>query len=240
MKVGQTSPVRGVGPAKPRTGIDSGESAPQPRQVEDVTTIMNIPEPELTPKVRAAIMTLMAEVERLRRELQRTHKRLEHLEQLADQDALAPIANRRAFVREMSRIMAYSQRYGAPSSVLYFDLNGMKTINDTLGHAAGDAALLHVAQSLIENVRESDIVGRLGGDEFGVLLVQADLDSAADKAEALAKAITGRPLVWEGKEIPLEVAYGAYCFKPDEDVSTALANADKAMYEHKQRSKSGG
>lgn len=240
MKVGQTSPVHGVGPVRPRTEVETGGTAAEPRQVEDVTTIMNIPENELTPKVRAAIMTLMAEVERLRRELQRTHKRLEHLEQLADQDSLAPIANRRAFVREMSRVMAYSQRYGAPSSVLYFDLNGMKAINDTFGHAAGDAALLHVAQTLIENVRESDIVGRLGGDEFGVLLVQADLEAAADKAEALAKAITDKPLVWQGREIPIEIAYGAYSFKPDEDVSTALANADKAMYAHKKRSKSAG
>jgi diguanylate cyclase (GGDEF)-like protein len=209
------------------------------RRVEDVATVMEIPEAEFTPKVRAAIMALMEEVARLRQELGRTQRRVEHLEQLADQDALAPIANRRAFVREMSRIMSFSQRYGAPSSVLYFDLNGMKEINDTYGHAAGDAALLRVAHTLLDSVRESDVVGRLGGDEFGVLLAQADQNAASEKAAALATAIAGRPLVWEDDEIGLTVAYGAYCFQPNEDVSTALANADRAMYANKQRIKGG-
>ncbi|MFQ5785717.1 MAG: GGDEF domain-containing protein [Alphaproteobacteria bacterium] len=201
---------------------------------------MDIPEAEFTPKVRAAIMTLMEEVERLREELSLTRRRVEHLEQLADQDALAPIANRRAFVREMSRVMAYSERYGAPSSVLYFDFNGMKEINDTYGHAAGDAALLQVARTLLESVRESDIVGRLGGDEFGVILAQADHAAANEKAAALANEIAAAPLIWEDHEIPLTVACGTYCFKPGEDVSTALANADKAMYANKQRNRQPG
>ena len=197
---------------------------------------MGIPEVELTPSVRGGIMALVEEVEKLRGELELTHSRLEHLEKLADQDTLAPIANRRAFVREMSRIMSFSQRYGSPASVLYFDLNGMKEINDTLGHAAGDAALLTVSNTLLECVRESDIVGRLGGDEFGVIMAQADQATASEKAAYLAQTISATPLVWEDKEIPLTVAYGAYCFKPDEDVTTALANADKAMYVNKQQS----
>lgn len=208
-----------------------------PRQISDVATVMGIPEAELTPKVRAALMSLMEEVDRLRRDLQATHARLEHLEQLADQDTLAPIANRRAFVRETSRIMAYSQRYGAPSSVLYFDFNGLKAINDSYGHAAGDAALMKVAQLLLENVRESDVVGRLGGDEFGVILAQADKATANEKAASLAATIAANPASWKGNEIPLAVAYGAYCFKVGEDVGSALANADKAMYAHKQRNK---
>ncbi len=214
----------------------SEETAPA-QTVSDVTTIMGIPETELTPKVRGGIMALIEEVEHLRRELERTHARLEHLEQLADQDPLAPIANRRAFVREMSRIMSFSERYGSPSSVLYFDLNGMKEINDTFGHGAGDAALVGVAETLMENVRESDLVGRLGGDEFGVLLAQGDLDAANEKATLLARAIAAKPFVWEGNELQLTVAYAAYCFRPGEDVSTALANADKAMYANKQQGK---
>ncbi len=239
MKIGSTPPVRGVSQVrrKPRAGPASSASATTVRQISDVATIMGIPEAELTPKVRAALMSLMEEVERLRRDLQATHARLEHLEQLADQDTLAPIANRRAFVREMSRIMAYSQRYGAPSSVLYFDFNGLKAINDKYGHAAGDAALMKVAQVLLENVRESDVVGRLGGDEFGVILAQADQPTAAEKGASLASAIAANPLSWENNEIPLAVAFGTYCFEAGEDVGSALANADKAMYANKQRTK---
>ena len=91
---------------------------------------MGIPEAEFTPKVRAAIMALMEEVDRLRRELQQTPARIAYLEQLADEDSLPPIANRRAFVRELSRMMSFAERYDTPASVIYFDVNDLKVIND--------------------------------------------------------------------------------------------------------------
>ena len=232
--VGAAGDVKSV-ERKARSGKDVKSSAA--RRINDVTSIMDIPEAELTPKVRAAIMSLMEEVERLREELKRNHSRVERLEQLADQDTLAPIANRRAFVREMSRIMAFSQRYGTASSVLYFDVDGLKIVNDTHGHAAGDAMLLFIATVLVENVRESDIVGRLGGDEFGVLLAQADKQGANEKAASLAAAVADEEFIWQGTRLPISLSYGAYSFKPGEDVSTALANADKAMYDNKRMSK---
>jgi len=82
----------------------------------------------------------------------------------------------------------------------------LKQLNDTRGHAAGDAAILKVAKILASNVRESDIVGRLGGDEFGVMLSHADEDAARSKAEFLAESIAADPLEWEGGTIVLEVA----------------------------------
>jgi len=236
MKVGRTSSATGSRPAAAAPAAAGGGA----RAIADVTTVMGISEAEFTPKVRAAIMALMQEVESLRRELQRSQARIQHLEQLADQDPLAPVANRRAFVREMSRVMSYAQRYGTPSSILYFDLNGMKAINDGYGHAAGDKALLHVVNILIANVRESDIVGRIGGDEFSVLLVNASAEKAQEKARMLAHLIAATPFQWDGREINLSVACGAYCFKPGEDATTALANADKAMYADKQQHRETG
>ena len=171
MKIGST---RSLGVATPvgrkTTRGETDNTVSAERSISDVSTVMGIPEAELTPKVRTAIMTLLEEVKTLRAELEGGKKRIDHLERLTDQDTLVPVANRRAFVREMSRIMAYSQRYDVPSGVLYFDLNGMKQINDTFGHAAGDAALRGLANIFIENVRQSDVVGCLGGDEFGVIL----------------------------------------------------------------------
>ena len=143
------------------------------------------------------------------------------------------MANRRAFVRELSRNLSYSERYGTPSSVIYFDLNGLKQLNDTKGHAAGDAAILKVAKILARNVRESDIVGRLGGDEFGVMLSHADEDAAWSKAGFLAKRIAADPLEWEGGPIVLEVAFGVHTIRGSGDAGAALEAADKAMYAHK-------
>ncbi|MBI3707288.1 MAG: GGDEF domain-containing protein, partial [Proteobacteria bacterium] len=164
MKIGDSKPLKGPTRAQPvaKTAGVSGLAAGAPgaaRQVGDVTSIMDIPEAEFTPKVRAAIMTLMAEVEKLRKELQQSQARIAFLERLADQDTLTPVANRRAFVRELSRMMSFAERYDTVSSVIYFDVNGLKAINDAHGHAAGDAVLAHVARVLTQSVRDSDFVG---------------------------------------------------------------------------------
>ncbi len=240
MAVGPTRPIGGGKPVhgKPATRSGRPQLPQSARSVADVTTVMGIPEAEFTPKVRAAIMGLMEEVDHLRQELQRTQTRLEDIEEFADRDTLVPVANRRAFVREMARIMAFAARYDSPGGILYFDINALKTINDNFGHAAGDAALRNVARILADNVRDSDVVGRLGGDEFGVLLARSDRAAAEEKGKFLATAIASNPVLWEGKVLPLTVAYGAYCFEPGEDIATALANADKAMYENKKRTKS--
>ncbi|MBM3523669.1 MAG: GGDEF domain-containing protein, partial [Alphaproteobacteria bacterium] len=156
------------------------------------------------------------------------------LEQLADQDTLAPIANRRAFVRELSRMMSYAERYGTPSAVIYFDVNGLKQINDTFGHSAGDAALTRIAELLDRNIRESDVVGRLGGDEFGVILSHADTDAAADKAGSLAQVISESPFDWQGKAIALSVSWGVHAFSSGGDPSHALDAADREMYARKR------
>jgi diguanylate cyclase (GGDEF)-like protein len=243
MKVSGTRPQ---GPTKP-VRVESGSassattkaaSAGEAKPVPDVSAVSGIPESEFTPRVRDAIMRLMAEVDRLRGELQGAKKRLEELETMADQDALLPILNRRAFVREMSRIISFAERYQLPASLLYFDLDHFKEINDQHGHAAGDAVLAHVSQLLTENVRESDVIGRLGGDEFGIILAKADEGQAKGKSESLAEIITSRPTIWENKQLSVHCTHGAYTFRPGESANQAIAKADEAMYASKRGKKS--
>jgi diguanylate cyclase (GGDEF)-like protein len=190
-------------------------------------------EEDLSPVLRAGIAELLGEIDRLRVELETAKARAAHLERLADEDALMPVANRRAFMRELSRLVALAQRYDSESSVVYLDLNGMKGINDHYGHNAGDAALQHVARILIDNTRHADVVGRLGGDEFGVLLVKTDQRNADEKAAALAQAIEQQPLIWEGAPIHLSAAFGAHCFTGKESAVEAISVADRAMYRAK-------
>lgn len=203
-------------------------------RLEDSTSVLGIPESEFTPRVRDAIMSLMAEVETLRRDLSRTQSRLNELEKEANEDPLVPVSNRRVFVRELDRAIAHAQRYGAPASLIYLDLNGLKLINDRFGHNAGDAALRQVGDVLIQNIRRSDVVGRLGGDEFGVILVQADQTVAGQKAEQLASAIAQVPLNFQGTVIPLSVSYGCHTFLGGDDPQAALAAADQQMYTRKR------
>ena len=211
-------------------GATGAGPAGAPAPPGDVATIAGLTEADLTPKVRQALDLLMTEVQRMREELSQARHRINYLEKLADEDTLVPVANRRAFVREMSRMVAYAERYGSGSSVLYFDIDGFKEINDQ----HGDAALRQIAELLAENVRESDIVGRLGGDEFGVILAQATAEVAAEKAASLSALIGATPLDWEGTAIKLSVSYGVYSFSGTEDAVEALQRADQAMYAQKQ------
>ena len=199
---------------------------------------VGLDEQALPPQIRDAISGLLGEIHRLQDELDQARARNAHLERLADEDSLMPVANRRAFMRELSRLVALAQRYNSESSIVYADLNDMKAINDRHGHNAGDAALQHVARILIDNTRHADIVARLGGDEFGVLLVKTNQQNAEDKAVALARAIDQHPLIWEGQAIHLSAAIGAYCFNGSESVADAMAAADRAMYLAKHRRKS--
>lgn len=209
---------------------------------DNIGQAIGIPAAEMSTNVRSAMVRLLDELERLRLELGETRSRIEYLERLADQDALAPVANRRAFMRELGRSIAYSARHNVPSAVVYFDLNKMKQINDKYGHARGDAALLHVANTLLKRVRNSDLIGRLGGDEFGLIMPNSDEEGAMAKATRIVEEICttpimaeGRPVVVDGQHIFVSVSYGVHSFVKGDDATSALAKADKAMYVHKRR-----
>lgn len=201
---------------------------------QEAADLLGIPQEEFTPRVRTAIMTLLQEVEQLREDVSNATRRLEELEKVADLDPLTPIANRRAFIRDLSRTISYAQRYNISASLIYFDVNDLKRINDEFGHASGDAVLVHIADILTGNVRESDVVARLGGDEFAVLLVQANEQQALDKGAELARQISQTPIEIDGAQIHTHVAFGAYTFKPGENPDDVLDQADKRMYAHKK------
>jgi diguanylate cyclase (GGDEF)-like protein len=208
--------------------------------VDDPVSLLGLPEKDLTPRARVALHHLIEEVAALRQELRFTQTRLAELERLANEDSLAPIGNRRAFLRDLARTIGYVERYGAACSLLYFDLDGLKAINDTFGHAAGDAALIHVAEVLLAHTRSSDVIGRLGGDEFGVLLARADEAAAHGKALRLSDAVASTQLRWKGEIIPISVAFGAHRLVAGEEPQVALAAADRAMYRHKRDRSRGG
>jgi diguanylate cyclase (GGDEF)-like protein len=176
------------------------------------------------------VQRLMQEVEALRLELQAMGQRLADAERLADRDVLTPLLNRRAFVREVQRAIALTRRHKTPASVIYFDMDGFKQINDRYGHAGGDAALIGVAERLMAEVREADVVGRIGGDEFAVLLQHADAAAAAAKAAALVQAVANPPLVCDGQEMTVQLSWGVRQVGAVDSAEQALAEADAAMY----------
>jgi diguanylate cyclase (GGDEF)-like protein len=233
-RVNTLSRARAVGAAAYARQAEAVATLEGPQPIVATASVLGIPEAEFTPRVRDAIVSLMSEVDSLRRELGQMRARLDEAERAADQDHLLPILNRRAFVRELTRYISFADRYGTSASLIYFDLDGFKLVNDTFGHAAGDAVLEHFSRILIANVRDSDVVGRLGGDEFGILLSHAGRDQAHKKADLLARELHERQTQWQGRSIPASFSYGAFEIKPGEDAATAMARADEAMYAQKR------
>jgi diguanylate cyclase (GGDEF)-like protein len=166
--------------------------------------------------------------------MRRLKAQLAEAEAAADEDTLTSAKNRRAFVRELKRVAAFAQRYGAPASLIYFDLDDLKAVNDRFGHAAGDAALKAVADRLAGHVRETDMVGRMGGDEFAVLLAQADLPTAEAKAEILARLVCAEPVQAGEWLAPIRVSWGVRQIDPSRDPESQIAEADAAMFAMKR------
>lgn len=217
-----------------RALLEAGAQSPAAAPVTDTSAFLGIPEAELTASVRAALAAMVSELDELRSEVARLKARLAEAEEAADRDPLTPVRNRRAFARELHRIATFARRYGSPASLVYFDLDDFKSFNDRFGHAAGDAALQAVAERLNANVRESDVVGRMGGDEFAVVLIQADRETAEAKAAALAALIEADPITFGDWSAPIHVSYGVREIDPAADPEVSIAEADAAMFVSKR------
>ena len=176
---------------------------------------------------------LMAEIARLHSEVQRLESRVEELDRLANMDSLVPIANRRGLVSQLDMLIARHERHGTPAAMLFVDLDGLKDINDAFGHAAGDAALIHLAELMVASVRQNDLVARLGGDEFAILLDHADERSALETAARLAEKVAGCEFCHEGACLPLSVAIGLTPIQAGDTPEVVMARADQAMYREK-------
>jgi diguanylate cyclase (GGDEF)-like protein len=185
------------------------------------------------PPSRAAAMQLAAEVERLAAELQASHTRITELEARIDVDPLTETLNRRGFERELTRSLAYVKRYAVSAALVYLDLDDFKPVNDRHGHAAGDAVLKAIAATLVRHVRASDVVARIGGDEFVVLLWNVTDADAAAKASALEAAVYATPVRWGASTLVVGASAGLSIIGPLDTSAEVLARADAAMYARK-------
>jgi len=125
-------------------------------------------------------------------------------------------------------------RYGDNGAMLFVDIDGLKMINDSYGHAAGDRALIQVAQILSAGVRRSDCVARLGGDEFGILIEHADDASARETAARLVSRVVDSDFCFDGSCLPLSVAIGIAVIETGDTAETVMSRADSAMYAEKE------
>ncbi len=156
-------------------------------------------------------------------------------EQLAIRDPLTGLANRREFERTLSQYRGEGRRPAPPATLIYVDLDHFKQLNDTLGHAAGDSALRHVARILEAAVRDRDLVARIGGEEFAVWLPRTPLDEGLEVAERVRSSVAGTAWHWTGSRYPVTASCGVAAYPlPIGDLTNLDASADAALYRAKQ------
>jgi len=164
-------------------------------------------------------------------QLRHTHTQLE---QMATHDPLTNVLNARAFSHELAQELSRNRRYGRPLALIYLDLDDFKTVNDAHGHATGDAVLRLVADAMRSAVRQADVVGRLGGDEFGVLMPETDGDVAHAAANRL---VSGIRTVFRGTP-SVTASIGVVSVSGTEaGTDELLRKADQAMYAAKRAGK---
>jgi diguanylate cyclase (GGDEF)-like protein len=147
-------------------------------------------------------------------------------------DPLTGLYNRRAFLEELPRRLERLERENATGTLLYLDLDRLKDLNDRWGHESGDAAILLAARRLRDMTRPTDLIARIGGDEFVVWLDGADAFAAAERADVLCRHTGGPDLETPEGSVPLSFSIGLAARPPGtfEDVDDLIHRADQAMY----------
>jgi diguanylate cyclase (GGDEF)-like protein len=181
----------------------------------------------------AALNDAKPAIRRLKIQLAQALKRIDELQASADTDFLLDIPNRRGFERELNRSIAYIKRYQASGALIVLDVDRLKPINDAYGHGAGDQVLKAVVAALLRQVRSSDVIGRLGGDEFGLLLWNLSETDARAKAASLEQAVDRLSFVFRGRAVTAGASAGVAILGPHVDAGKALEEADSAMYVRK-------
>jgi len=180
---------------------------------------------KLSPEDRQVVAGALAQAEKTEAELR----------YLADHDSLTGLLNRRRFRAELDQYVSFAGRYGGQGAVMIIDIDGLKQVNDQLGHQVGDSLIRRVSGALRERVRTTDIVARLSGDEFAVLMPQSDTAGALQLGEDLrAEVAEGSPSASEQGTSTISVGIAMFGGKRDVGSEAVLVAADQAMYRAKE------
>lgn len=160
---------------------------------------------------------------------------LRRQERLAATDPLTGLSNRRAFFDGATAVLSSARRGGVPVALVVLDIDRFKGINDTWGHKAGDLVIRAVAEVLTRATRTGELVGRLGGEEFALLLPGSDADTAADRAESLRRAVGGLAVeACRGRAVTVSIGVAVIDPAEEATIDAALERADHALYESKE------
>ena len=159
---------------------------------------------------------------------------LKKLIQDSETDPLTGLFNRRTFLKRIEEEAMRFRRYQKPFSILFGDIDFFKKINDTYGHAAGDAVLINISNILKTEKREIDQVARWGGEEFLILLPETDVAGAVQHGNKIREMISAKPFIYEGQEINITMSFGVSIYNGDTSIEKTIDLADQRLYRAKE------
>jgi diguanylate cyclase (GGDEF)-like protein len=176
------------------------------------------------------VLLAMAEAEK---RITRQENRIKYLESLSVTDELTQLLNRRGFLMQFRYSLSISRRTKTGGALMILDLDGFKNINDSYGHAAGDNVLEYLGSCLSTNVRDTDFVGRIGGDEFSILMPGATRKTVTSRITRIHNAINKLHFPWNDKNLSIKASIGRYDYGSAEKEQDILDYADANMYKQK-------
>ncbi len=215
--------------------------AQQIRQTEDVSEIIRILDQALLETralhSRDEVRAAREQVERAERKIEALKNELESLRELVHADPLTGAFNRAGLDEAFAREAARADRHESPLCVALFDLDDFKRLNDTRGHQAGDAALAHLVTIARQTLRPNDLIARVGGEEFVILLPDTGMESAMSVILRLQHNLARNSFLHAGQPLPVTFSAGVASRAPYEHQSTVIGRADKALYQAKHAGK---
>lgn len=218
--------------------IDFPQTLVEPnRDIRKITQSLGLEAGKIAQKDWSTIQKMLAYAVEAEQRLSEQQARIHYLETLSVTDELTGLLNRRGFNQAVERTLAAAKRHQEKGLLAYLDLDNFKQINDQLGHDAGDDVLIHVAEILTRNVRRTDYIARIGGDEFAVLFVRAQQLPTRAHAQNVRRALNRATVTYQNQEVPIRASMGIQAYGPDTKAVDLLRRADQAMYLEKQRRK---
>ena len=188
-------------------------------------------------KTASSEKALQGRLEKLERESSELRSRMVEAHHLALLDTVTGLPNRLAYEERMEQEFARWKRFGAPLTLMVWDVDDFKSINDRFGHQAGDRALRVIAQSLKARLRETDFIARFGGEEFVTLLCGTEGEEAIKVAEQMRQSVNENGFHSHGKPVPVTISCGIATFRTSDNFDSVFSRADKALYEAKRAGK---
>ena len=197
------------------------------------TSLRSKSQPSTNPEINTTLQFALLAMEEAEKRIKRQETRIKQLESLSVTDELTQLFNRRGFLQQFQFSLSISRRNKTGGSLMILDLDKFKQINDTYGHSAGDEVLKNVGVAISTVVRESDIVGRIGGDEFSILMPGASPVTVTKRISQIRSAMSKMNFPWNHKNLIISGSIGRYDYLGQENEQEILNFADTSMYKQK-------